>query len=76
MEHGARTKTWHARRCVRERVRAARGHGGPREWVLTGPGPYVCMTFNMDAKKKNQRLEALSLQAHGQQVGAAVLCNG
>ena len=23
--------TWHARRCVRKRVRAARGYGGPRE---------------------------------------------
>ena len=27
--------TLHARRCVRERERAARGFRGPREWVLT-----------------------------------------
>jgi len=31
----SRIKVWHARRCVRERLRAARGYGGPREWVLT-----------------------------------------
>ena len=30
---------WHARRFVRERVRAARGYGGPGVWVLTAtPG--------------------------------------
>ena len=32
-----RTKeiVWHARRCVRKRVLAARGCCGPQEWVLT-----------------------------------------